>query len=732
MSGKVLLDVHHTNLGDPVATSLLAQAADEEVLPLVGKLVATTPKYDGTLLTTMLAAIESRGLVQSSALDECLSKDSDWRKTGMGKWLTARLLETRGADSRALSVWDKLIETPSGPVHEAYLSRSRLHQQLDNIQSAFADLRRAVLGHDDYGFLARAARLFARLRRRSAPSAARKARIAVLSSTTTDLLVPLLQLACFRDGIDTELYVAPFGNFRQEILNAASGLYAFAPDFVLIATHWRDANLPPFSDTPDERIGRVVTEFRQLWDTLLRLRACRIIQHNFDLPGIDPYGHLSLSLPGGRGQMLREVNRQLLEVAPSSVVVLDLDQVSAKYGKQEWFDASYWHLAKQYPAANALPLLVDHQVALIRAGLGLTKKVLALDLDGTLWGGVIGEDGLEGIRLGPPSAVGEAYQALQQYAASLKDHGILLTVCSRNNEEDARLPFLHHDAMVLQLDDFAVFRANWLDKPANLREIANRLNLGIDSFVFLDDNPVERAFVRRELPEVAVPELDADPATFVAALERGLYFEALTLSQEDKERHRIYQVNVLREELRASKSLEDFLCSLEMEAETGPFDEVVLARVIQLIGKTNQFNLTTRRHSEEQVRRMMASGECWTQYFKLRDRFGDNGLVGGMIAHQVSADPLTWEIDTWLMSCRVIGRGMEQFMLHMLVEAAQRRAVQLIRGVYIPTAKNAMVSDLYPRLGFVKSEGAPHQGAYLLGLTAGPSLQCEFIRRENP
>ncbi len=346
-----------------------------------------------------------------------------------------------------------------------------------------------------------------------------------------------------------------------------------------------------------------------------------------------------------------------------------------------------------------------------------------------MWGGVIGEDGLEGIRLGPPSAAGEAHQSLQQYALDLKTRGILLAVCSKNNEEDARLPFLRHDAMVLDLDDLAIFRANWKDKPANLREMATTLALGIDSFVFLDDNPVERGLVRQELPEIAVPELGPDPATFLTTLDRGLYFEAWTLSEEDLKRHTSYRSNVLRTELATSAaSIEEYLHKLSMEAEIGPIDDSVLARVVQLIGKTNQFNLTTRRYSEQQIRRMMTSADYWTQYFRLKDRFGDNGLIGVMLAHRVPVEVPTWEIDTWLMSCRVIGRQMEEFMLQTLAEAAQAAQIRAIRGVYVPTGKNGMVADLYPKLGFIQLPESPKgESHYLLDLANQTVPRCEFI-----
>lgn len=730
MDTCICLDIRRLDLADSVVAAILSQVPDDRLPEYIHLLLKRTLNYDQQLLEACLAAIESRGLVGAHALKPYLSIESTWRKSVVGTWLTARLLELSGEQVAALTAWNQVINREVGPLHEAYLARARLYERANRHPEAFTDLRRALVNQEDQRFLSKAARFFQRLRHRATPPALRTVRIALLSSTTTDLITPLLQLACFRDGIDAEIYVAPYGNVQQEILNPVSGCYAFEPDIVVINTHWRDAHLPAFTPHPDAATKRIVGEFQQLWHTLLERRACHIIQNNFDLPTHDAYGHLSRALPGGRGHMLRKINELLLKAAPPSVTILDLEQVSARYGKQKWFDAAYWYTAKHYPTADALPLLVDQQVALIRAGLGLSRKVLVLDLDNTLWGGIIGEDGLAGIRLGPPSKVGEAHQTLQEYAAELKERGILLAVCSKNNDADARLPFLHHDAMRLRLDDFVVFQANWHDKPANLREIARQLNLGIDSFVFLDDNPVERALVRHEIPEVAVPECGADPARYIDALDRGLYFEALSLSQEDYERHQSYRANLLRDEMKTqAASLEEFLDQLDMEAEHSPFHHTVLARVMQLLGKTNQFNLTTRRHSEEQICRMMSSNEYWTQYFKLKDRFGDNGLVGLLIVRRLPEALPTWEIDTWLMSCRVIGRRMEQFMLQVLVEAARAAGIQLLRGVYVPTAKNAMVAELYPQLGFVQT-GQLAEGAftYSLDLTRYEMLPCECIR----
>jgi len=349
------------------------------------------------------------------------------------------------------------------------------------------------------------------------------------------------------------------------------------------------------------------------WDAVLQRLPCRIIQHNFDLPVSDAYGALSQRLPGVRLAILRELNLRLSQIAPPQVAILDQDQVSANFGRERWQDDRAWHLAKQHPAHAALPALAKAELALIRAGLGLTKKVLVLDLDNTLWSGVIGEDGLGGIRLGPPDARGEAHQALQQYCRELKERGILLAVCSKNDEADARLPFEEHEGSVLKLADFAVFTANWQDKAANLQAMAHKLNLGLDSFVFLDDNPAERAHVRAHLPMVTVPELANDPAGYIRTLAAGRYFEAWSLSEEDRLRADSYAVDAQREQLQHSAvSVAEYLRELCMVCTHGSFDEVTLPRVAQLVGKTNQFNLTSRRHSLEELRRFSQNQKHWT------------------------------------------------------------------------------------------------------------------------
>jgi FkbH-like protein len=431
-------------------------------------------------------------------------------------------------------------------------------------------------------------------------------------------------------------------------------------------------------------------------------------------------------LPEGRRRVIASSNRALVADLPQRASFLDANAIAAEIG-QEYWSAPEWHSAKQYPSSSALPRLADGVCAQCAAALGLTAKVLAVDLDNTLWGGVIGEDLLEGIRVGPPSAEGEGYRELQQYLKDLQQRGVLLAVCSKNNPADAESPFLRHDDMLLKRDDFAAFTANWDDKPTNLRRIAADLSLGLDSFVFLDDNPMERALMRSRLPEVTVPECGQTPWEMLAALRRGLYFETFALTEEDQLRHASYVGNAARAAAEENApSLESFLSELEMAARHGAVDAQTLPRVAQLINKTNQFNLTTRRYTEDQVAAMASSPDWWCRWFRLADRFGDHGLIGVILARK---GPSEWRVDTWLMSCRVLGRQMEDFMCARLLSAAQREGATAVVGEFIPTEKNAVVSGLYGRLGF-EACPADHR-AYVFSLVDRPIRDCRFIRDES-
>ena len=337
---------------------------------------------------------------------------------------------------------------------------------------------------------------------------------------------------------------------------------------------------------------------------------------------------------------------------------------------------------------------------LIAARRGLSSKCLVLDLDNTLWGGVIGDDGMAGIVIGQGSALGEAFVAFQHYARDLSRRGVILAVSSKNDDANAREPFENHPEMTLRMDDIACFAANWSDKASNIRSIASRLNIGLDSLVFVDDNPFERNLVRRELPMVAVPEVGDDPAYFARILADAGYFEGLAVTADDRLRHESYRGNIQRESLReASTDLPAYLRSLQMRLVWRRFDRLGLSRIVQLMNKTNQFNLTTRRVTEDEIRARTNDPRALGLQLRLTDRFGDNGIIAIVSGHLVEGGA-DFTIDDWLMSCRVLGRQVEQATLNLLAAQARQLGAGRLVGDYIPTAKNEMVRDHYTRLGF--------------------------------
>ncbi len=516
---------------------------------------------------------------------------------------------------------------PSDPL--VLLQSARASAAEGDWQQAAAHLRAALAQRPDYTFHARAQGL---VRDVMANTAGRRPlRIAVLGSATLSLLTPVIRTLCFRDGLAAECYEGLFGAYRQEILDPSSGFYRFEPDITFIVPHWRDLSLPSFGTEGSAIVEQVVAEHVSLWQTLSSRSRSHVVQHTFDLPSAESLGLLASRQSTGRRNVIRRINLRLNESALPFVSVLDTEHVMTVVGHPAWHDASLWHRARQHPSAKALPALVEEQMAHVRAVAGLTRKVVVCDLDNTLWGGVIGEDGLAGIRVGGSSPEGEAHLELQRYLKELRSRGVLLAVSSKNNPDEARLPFLEHPDMVLKLEDFAAFEANWDDKVTSLRHVAQKLSLGTDSFVFLDDNPLERGWVRSQMPEVAVVELSPSAANYVRDLDAGRYFDVLAISEEDRQRAELYRKDHERETLRAhAGSLDEFLAGLGMQATVSPVNEHNLARVTQLVNKTNQFNLTTRRYTEAQVAEIAARPGGWTGVFELADRFGQHGIVGLM------------------------------------------------------------------------------------------------------
>jgi FkbH-like protein len=407
--------------------------------------------------------------------------------------------------------------------------------------------------------------------------------------------------------------------------------------------------------------------------------------------------------------LISEVNRGLAaSLAGSPDLLLDVAGLAATVGLAEWHDPTLWNMAKLPIASAFVPLYADHVCRLIAALRGKSRRCLILDLDNTLWSGVIGDDGLEGIVIGQGDATGEAHLTVQQTALALRGRGIVLAVSSKNNDDVARSPFREHAEMALREDHFAVFQANWDDKATNITAIARELDLGIDAMVFLDDNPAERRLVRDMLPSVAVPELPSDPALYARTLLASGYFEALAFSGEDRKRADFYQDNARRVALQArAGDLEAYLASLAMVITFQPFDGAGRSRIAQLIAKSNQFNLTTRRYTEAQVAAAEADPACFTRQIRLSDIFGDNGMICVVICRPDEADAAAWEIDTWLMSCRVLGRKVEQATLAEILREAGARGIERLIGIHRPTARNKMVESHYANLGFTQIRREP-------------------------
>jgi FkbH-like protein len=375
---------------------------------------------------------------------------------------------------------------------------------------------------------------------------------------------------------------------------------------------------------------------------------------------------------------------------------------------------------------DAAGLVAHHGARLIAASRGMSRKCLVLDLDNTLWGGVIGDEGIEGVRLGQGEAEGEAFRSFQVYLRSLKERGIILALASKNDEKIAVEAVTHHPDMVLRPDDFAVIVCNWSNKADNIRVIANTLDIGLNSLVFIDDNPTERALVRAELPMVAVPELPEDPAFFIRALDQQAYFETHVFSEEDRERAAMYRGNAKRKAtLQQFADIGAFLRDLTMKAEIGPVDALHMPRFSQLINKSNQFHPTTTRYTEAQILAMTATQQVEAWWFKLRDRFGDNGLIASLILRKEGS---TLEIDTWAMSCRVLGRGMEEFIQNHLLTLARERRMERIVGTYIPTKKNGLVRDLFAKLRYSQIDDEGEKARWAIDVATADEFKT-FIER---
>lgn len=533
----------------------------------------------------------------------------------------------------------------------------------------------------------------------------RPVRFAVLGSSTVDHLLAGIRIGGLRRGIWITTWHGEYGQYLQELDDPNSSLHSWAPTVVLFVLDARHVlggfQVADPTEVTEQRLDVVTGNLIRQWRTARDTLGAKIIQQAI-LP-VFPllFGNNEHRLAGSPARLVERLNQRLRDLADhEGVEILAVDRHAAAHGLDSWYDPVLWHRAKQEIHPQAAPLYGDLVGRLLQAQQGRSFKCLVLDLDNTLWGGVIGDDGIEGIILGQGSAAGEAFVGFQGYARDLSARGIILAVCSKNDERNALEPFDKHPDMVLKRDNIACFSVSWQDKPAAIRQIADQLGIGLDSLVFADDNPFERNLVRRELPMVAVPELPEDPALYASALADAGYFEALDLTEEDLVRSQQYQANLQREQIKASATdLEGYLKSLNMELHWGRFDRIAQKRIVQLINKTNQFNLTTRRYTEDEVAKVIADPRVLSLQLRLLDRFGDNGVIALVIGRFLSCYAAI-EIDTWLMSCRVLGRQVEQATLNLTASEAMRLGAKRLIGRYVPTAKNSMVKDHYEKLGF--------------------------------
>lgn len=585
-------------------------------------------------------------------------------------------------------------------------------------------------GYDTAELLAKKRRLKRTLREAGGSALVHK-KIALLSGATVGATRDLLELYLLAAGIDPEFYEGGYGLFYENLLFDDGSLRAFAPDVIYLHTCLHNLKqLPCPADSSSDAQAMLDAELGRFTAAAKAALGygCPVVLNNFDLPTARVLGNRDGVDLRGKVRFVRRLNEALASLAEQTpnLYLNDLAYLQAQCGMDVFSDATAWYAYKLPCAMAALPLLAKSVAAIVKSLFGRNKKALALDLDNTLWGGVIGDDGPEGIVFGSETPAGMAYAAFQQYLRELGQCGVLLNVDSKNEPANAEAGFARADS-ILKKDDFVCFKANWAPKSQNLAAMAGEINILPESFVFVDDNPAEREIVRQQMPGAAVPELDAAaPEDFIKALDRSGWFEVTTLSADDTRRTEMYRQNAQRAELAAGAgSYRDYLKSLAMVGEFGHFDAPHAERITQLINKTNQFNLTTRRYSAAEVARLIGDGGHITLYGRLIDRFGDNGIVTVLIG-SLAGDTLT--IDLWIMSCRTFKRELEFALFDRLVEDARAAGVKRIVGRYLPTAKNLLVRDFYATLNFTLTEETP-DGArtFVLENPDGCTPRCDVM-----
>lgn len=531
-------------------------------------------------------------------------------------------------------------------------------------------------------------------------------KIAVLGGSTTHDITVVLELFLLNMGIKASFYECEYAQYWEDIMFDNPELVSFSPDIIYIHTSNRNIrNYPQIgmaSEDVDKLLEAEYTHLEQLWQKVESAYHCPVIQNNYEFPFYRLMGNLEATHIDGRVLFINRLNDKIAAYAQNhkDFYVQDIQYLSACFGLDKWSDPHYWHMYKYALSMDAIPTLSYNLANIIKSLLGKNKKALTLDLDNTLWGGIVGDDGVENLEIGPETSMGQVYAEFQEYIKSHKDIGVILTVDSKNDHENA-IAGLNHPDGVLKPDDFVMIKANWDPKSKNLVDTAAALNLLPESFVFVDDNPAEREIIRAQVKGVATPDIGT-VEQYIQVLDHAGYFEVTGLSADDAKRNEMYKANAARAAAEASfADYGEYLDSLEMVGEIGPFEPIYMERITQLTNKSNQFNLTTKRYVRTEIEEVAASEDYVDVYGKLIDKFGDNGVVSVVIGHKIE-DYL--DIDLWIMSCRVLKRDMEFAMMDEVVHRAQSLGLTKIVGHYYPTPKNNMVREFYAQMGFTKVE----------------------------
>lgn len=532
-------------------------------------------------------------------------------------------------------------------------------------------------------------------------------RVAVLGNVSTQFISLCIKGNLKAEGINASVFDADYNQIEAQLIDNNSETYTHNPHVIVlyVATdklyeEFMDLDASLRSNFSEMYLNKITN----YWDLINKNTNAKIIQTNFTEINDRAFGNYSSKIADSFTYQIRKLNFLLEDAMKDRKEVFPLDLLSIQIGlgQKEFYDTVLYYNAKMNVTMDAVPYISKNITDIIKSLRGSIKKAVILDLDNTLWGGVIGDDGLGGIEIGEYKR-GPVFSDFQRWLKQLKDRGILLCVCSKNNEDTAKEPFTNHEDMILKLDDISMFVANWEDKASNIRMIQKSLNIGMDSIVFIDDNPFERNLVRSMIDDITVPELPEDPENYLAFLQSENLFETASYSVDDKDRTKQYQAEIKRKTLEQEfVSIDDYLINLEMVAEAKPFEPIRYSRIAQLTQRSNQFNLRTIRYTEADIEKIANDDGYITLYYTLKDKFGDHGLVSVVILKKESDKDVF--VDTWLMSCRVLKRGMEEYIVNKLVKAAADAGFYTIHSEYIETPKNKMVKDIYKTMGFTEVE----------------------------